>query len=242
MKISPAAVSKSPLDPDRLPAHIGVIMDGNGRWAKLRGLSRTQGHKQGLEVAKEIVKTASDMGIKFITLYTFSTENWKRAADEVGFLMNLIKTHLRAELAFYAENGIRVLHTGDLDQLPPDIAAEISWIVRETAHFDKTSVVLAINYGGRDEIVRAIRKIPGDKLAEIDEQSFASFLDIPQLPPMDLLIRTGGEKRISNFLLWQSAYAELYFSDLLWPDWHGEQLAEAVSDYQARDRRFGNAK
>jgi len=242
MKISPGSVSKSTINPDRLPAHIGVIMDGNGRWAKMRGLSRTQGHKQGLETAKEIVRTAADLGVKFITLYTFSTENWKRAADEVGFLMNLIKTHLRAELAFYAENGIRVLHAGDLETLPQDIVAEIEWIVRETAHFDRTSVVLAINYGGQDEIVRAIRKIPGDKIAAIDENSFKAFLDIPHLPPMDLLIRTAGEKRISNFLLWQSAYAELYFSDLLWPDWHGEQLLEAVSDYQARDRRFGNAK
>jgi len=230
------------VDPDRLPAHIGVIMDGNGRWAKMRGLSRTQGHRQGLEVAKEIVRTAAVLGIKYITLYTFSTENWKRAADEVGFLMNLIKTHLRAELAFYAENGIRVLHTGDLEKLPGDIASEIRWIVGQTAHFDKTSVVLAINYGGQDEIVRAIRKIPRDKIASIDEKSFTPYLDIPELPPMDLMIRTAGEQRISNFLLWQSAYAELYFSDLLWPDWNGERLMEAIADYQARDRRFGNAK
>ncbi len=242
MSMIPAAAPTTNIDPDRLPAHIGVIMDGNGRWAKKRGLSRTQGHRQGLEVAKEIVRTAATLGIKYITLYTFSTENWKRAADEVGFLMNLIKTHLRAELVFYAENGIRVLHTGDLEQLPSDIAAEIRWIVGETAHFDRTSVVLAINYGGRDEIVRAIRKIPCDNIASIDEQSFASYLDIPELPPMDLMIRTAGEQRISNFLLWQSAYAELYFSDLLWPDWNGERLIEAISRYQARDRRFGNAK
>lgn len=242
MKRQSVTDSRYPLDPQRLPVHIGVIMDGNGRWAKLRGLSRTQGHKQGLETAKEIVKTAADLGVKYITLYTFSTENWKRAADEVGFLMTLIKTHLRAELAFYAENGIRVQHMGNLEKLPPEIAAEISWIVKETSRFSKTTVVLAINYGGQDEIIRAIKKIDASSISELTEAGFAEYLDIPDLPAMDLLIRTGGEKRISNFLLWQSAYAELYFSDLLWPDWKGGNLMEAISDYQARDRRFGSAK
>jgi undecaprenyl diphosphate synthase len=231
-----------PIDFQRLPDHIGIIMDGNGRWAKMRGLTRTQGHKQGLESAKAVVKKAADLGIKYITLFTFSTENWKRAADEVGFLMTLIKTHLRAELAFYAENEIRVRHTGDLDGLPPDISAEISWIVKETAHFDKTTVVLAINYGGQNEILRAIHKIPSSETATIDEKKFETYLDIPDLPPVDLLIRTAGEKRISNFLLWQSAYAELYFSDLLWPDWNGDSLLGALTDYQARDRRFGGIK
>jgi len=242
MKRQSVTDSRYPLDTQRLPVHIGVIMDGNGRWAKLRGLSRTQGHKQGLETAKEIVKTAANLGVKYITLYTFSTENWKRAADEVGFLMTLIKTHLRAELAFYAENGIRVQHMGNLEQLPPEIAAEISWIVKETSLFSKTTVVLAINYGGQDEIIRAIKKIDPSSISELTEAGFAEYLDIPDLPSMDLLIRTGGEKRISNFLLWQSAYAELYFSDLLWPDWKGDNLMEAISDYQARDRRFGSAK
>jgi undecaprenyl diphosphate synthase len=232
----------SPIDSSRLPVHIGIIMDGNGRWAKQRGMTRTQGHKQGLEAAKAVVKKAADLGIPYVTLYTFSTENWKRAAEEVGFLMSLIRTHLRAELQFYAENGIRVRHMGDLAGLPPDVAAEIEWIVRETAHFTHTSVVLAINYGGRDEIVRGIRKLKADELATLTEESFTKTLDIPELPPMDLMIRTGGEKRISNFLLWQSAYAELYFSDLLWPDWDGNTLADAIADFQARDRRFGNAK
>jgi undecaprenyl diphosphate synthase len=230
------------IDPERIPAHIGIIMDGNGRWAKLRGMSRTQGHKEGLESAKKLVKKASDLGVKFVTLYTFSTENWKRAADEVGFLMSLIKTHLRAELAFYAENGIRVCHMGDLAGLPPDIAAEIIDISEKTSHYQHTTVVLAINYGGQDEIIRAIRKIPADQVATMTSDAFSSYLDIPALPPMDLLIRTGGEMRISNFLLWQSAYAELYFSDALWPDWTGSHLEEAIVDYQSRDRRYGAVK
>jgi undecaprenyl diphosphate synthase len=235
-------VTGNKIDLQRLPAHIGIIMDGNGRWAKNRGLTRTQGHKQGLESAKAVVKCAADLGVPYVTLYTFSTENWKRAADEVGFLMTLIKTHLRVELNFYAANGIRVMHMGDLSGLPEEIAAEISWIVKETSHFKKTSVVLAINYGGRDEIIRAIHKLDPSGLNELDESRFESCLDIPELPPMDLMIRTGGEKRISNFLLWQSAYAELYFSDLLWPDWTGDNLVEAIADFQSRDRRFGSIK
>lgn len=136
----------------QVPVHIGIIMDGNGRWAKKRGLPRTQGHREGLEAAKKIVRRASELGVQYVTLYTFSTENWKRTAEEVGFLMSLIKKHLRNELAFYAENGIRVRHMGDLAALPSDIAKEITAIASETAHYSKTSVVLAINYGGRDEI------------------------------------------------------------------------------------------
>ncbi len=229
-------------DPDRIPAHIGIIMDGNGRWAKMRGMSRTQGHKEGLESAKKVVKAAAGLGVKYVTLYTFSTENWKRAAEEVGFLMSLVKTHLRAELAFYAENSIRVRHMGDLSGLPADIAAEITDISEKTAHYEHTTVVLAINYGGQDEIIRAIKKIPQESIPSLTPEAFSSYLDIPSLPPMDLMIRTGGEKRISNFLLWQSAYAELYFSNVLWPDWTGAHLEEAIVDYQSRDRRYGAVK
>lgn len=242
MKYSAAPETKCTIDHDNLPTHIGIIMDGNGRWAKERGMSRTQGHKQGLESAKAIVKKAAELGIKYVTLFTFSTENWKRTAEEVGFLMTLIKTHLRAELNFYAENGIRVQHMGDLDTLPPDIAAEISWIVKETSTFKKSTVVLAINYGGQDEIIRAIHKINPDEIKTIDNKKFLQYLDIPDLPNMDLMIRTAGEKRISNFLLWHTAYAEFYFSDLLWPEWNGINLLEAIFDFQSRDRRFGNIK
>ena len=237
--VSPDIVS--PIAPS-LPAHVGIIMDGNGRWAKQRGMSRSQGHRQGLESAKAVTKRAAELGIKNITLYTFSTENWKRTQDEVGFLMSLIRSHLRDEMAFYAANGIRLRHLGDVTGLPQDIASDIAYITEATAHFQHTTLNLAINYGGQDEIIRAIRKISPEKLASIDAATFGTYLDIPDLPPMDLLIRTGGEKRISNFLLWQSAYAELYFSDLLWPDWTGDNLVEAISDYQTRDRRYGTVK
>ena len=226
----------------RIPEHIGIIMDGNGRWATQRSLPRTRGHREGLEAAKKVVKRAAELGIPFVTLYTFSTENWKRTAEEVGFLMSLIKKHLRNELAFYAENGIRVRHVGDLSALPADIAAEITDIANQTSHFTRTSVVLAINYGGRDEILRAVKKIPTEKIASLDETSFQDYLDIPELPQLDLLIRTGGEQRISNFLLWQSAYAELYFSDMLWPDWDGDSLDTALEAFRLRDRRFGGVQ
>jgi len=237
--------SKGPMRTDiiqhaqNLPSHVAIIMDGNGRWARQKGLARTQGHKMGLESAKTVVKRASDMGIPFITLYTFSTENWKRTTEEVGFLMSLIKNHLRAELAFYTENGIKVRFTGDPDGLPPDILEEIRFVEKDTESFSRTTVVLAINYGGKDELVRAIRKIPSHIVQSVTESEFQNYLDIPELPPVDLLIRTGGEKRISNFLLWQSAYAELYFSDLLWPDWDGDCLEAAIHDFSSRERRFG---
>lgn len=224
---------------DSLPKHVAVIMDGNGRWAKKRGQPRTMGHKQGLESAKSVVKKASEMGIDFITLYTFSTENWKRTEEEVGFLMRLVKTHLRAEMNFYIENGIRVRFIGDIAGLPEDVASEITDVCGKTSCYTGTSVVLAINYGGRDEIIRAVKKMSQDDIANLTEEKFQSFCDIPSLPPVDLLIRTGGDRRISNFLLWQSAYAELYFSPELWPDWTGEHFERAVADFANRERRFG---
>lgn len=236
--VNARAIPHDPL----LPAHVAIIMDGNGRWARMRGQPRTAGHREGLEVAKRVVKAASDMGIPYVTLYTFSTENWKRAEDEVGFLMGLIKGHLRAELAFYRENQIRVLHAGDIAGLPSEIAAEIRATVEETAHFAGTSVVLAINYGGRDEIVRALRRVPSGDIPTLTESGLQAYLDVPNLPDVDLLIRTGGERRISNFLLWQSAYAELYFSDALWPDWTADDLRKALEDFKTRDRRYGGVK
>ncbi|MBN1617376.1 MAG: di-trans,poly-cis-decaprenylcistransferase [Spirochaetales bacterium] len=225
-----------------LPQHIAIIMDGNGRWATRQNRPRTFGHKEGLEAAKRVVKRAADIGIPWISLYTFSTENWKRAEEEVGFLMNMIKTHLRAELAFYAENGIRVMHMGDLAGLPSEIASEITDIAQATAHFARTTVVLAINYGGRDEIIRAIKKLPVDMREQLTEATFPHYFDIPELPPVDLLIRTSGEKRISNFMIWQSAYAEYYLTEDLWPDWDGKNLDDAIQYYRNRDRRFGGVK
>lgn len=219
--------------------HIAVIMDGNGRWAQQRGLVRTKGHQEGLEAAKRIVKAASDMHIPYITLYVFSTENWKRAAEEVGFLMSLIKKHLRAELAFYAAHNIQVRHIGNRETLPHDIQTEITEIIEKTKGYGGTTVQLAINYGGKDEIVRAVQKLAPDQLASLTEAQIDGLLDTAGVPPVDLVIRTGGEKRLSNFLLWQAAYAELYVTDTLWPDFTSEQFMQAVDSYYERTRRFG---
>lgn len=231
------------IDPARLPVHIGIIMDGNGRWAKQRNLIRTAGHHEGLKSAKRVVQAARTLGIRYLTLYTFSTENWKRAVDEVGFLMTLIKTFLIAELDFYRQNKIRIRFSGDISGLPSDVAAEIKRVCALTEEFNEMTVILAINYGGRDEIVRSIRRLvqkntqiePGD----ISESTIASSLDNPDIPDPDLIIRTANEKRLSNFLLWESAYSEYYISERFWPDWTEQDLHDAVVDYQRRDRRFG---
>jgi undecaprenyl diphosphate synthase len=222
----------------QIPAHIAIIMDGNGRWAKQRNLPRTSGHKEGLEVAKKIVKAAKEVGVKYITLYTFSTENWKRTQDEVGYLMGLIKNHLRAEFKFYKENDIRVKHIGNLSGLPQDIQNEINSTVEECKDFNSLTVVLAINYGGKDEISRAINKAKSEN-KEINENNFTEFFDLPEMPDVDLIIRTGGEKRLSNFLLWHGAYAELDFVDTLWPDYNEECFYQSIKEFQNRNRRFG---
>lgn len=229
-----------PINTAALPVHIGIIMDGNGRWAKQRNLPRTNGHKEGLTVAKNIVREAAALGVKYITLYTFSTENWKRAQEEVGFLMNLIRNHLRAEFEFYKENGIRIQHIGDLDGLPQDVQQEIKNAIAETAHFEGTTVILAINYGARNEIYRGIKKLADSgNLDSFTESDFNKYLDVPQMPDVDLLIRTGGELRLSNFLLWQAAYAELVFTDTLWPDYNIDEFKKHIELFQKRTRRFG---
>jgi len=224
-----------------IPAHVGIIMDGNGRWALNRSLVRTQGHLEGLKAAKRIVKAASDIGIKYITLYTFSTENWKRTAEEVGFIMGLIKQYLRSEMEFSVKNKIRVRHSGDFTGLPADIQKEISETILETAQFDGMQVILAINYGGRDEITRAIRRLAKDQIdiKNITEDDISANLDNPDIPDPDLIIRSAGEYRTSNFLLWESAYSELYISDKLWPEWDKQDLQDAIADYQKRKRRYG---
>ena len=225
------------------PVHVGIIMDGNGRWAKNRGLPRTAGHKEGLEVAKKIVKTCAESNIKYVTLYTFSTENWKRAQEEVGYLMGLIRGHLRAEFEFYKANGIRIEHIGDLAGLPDDVAEEIIKAKKETENFTGLTVILAINYGGRDELVRSVKKIVSSGTAEkdVNEKLISDNFDIPELPDVDFLIRTGGEKRLSNFLMWHSAYAEFLFTDTLWPDYTPEEFKENINEFYRRTRRFGNA-
>ena len=223
---------------ERIPSHVAIILDGNGRWAKQRKLPRTNGHKEGLTAAKNIIREASKLGIKYVTLYTFSTENWKRAEEEVGYLMGLIKMHLRAEFAFYKQNGIRIDHIGDLEGLPEDVQQEIIQAKEETRHFTGTTVVLAINYGGRNEIVRGVKKLVSNN-QEITEDAITSSFDIPDLPDVDLLIRTGGELRLSNFLLWHASYAELLFTQTLWPDYTPEEFRKDLETFQERTRRFG---
>ena len=232
------------LDKENLPLHVAITMDGNGRWAQARKLPRTSGHDEGLRTAKRIVKAASDIGIKYLTLYVFSTENWKRAEQEVGFLMNLIHTHLCGELAFYKENGIRVRHIGNFEALPESIQKDIKQAMDDTADFKGMTVNLAINYGGRDEIIRGIKKIIKNNITtdQLDEKMFSSYLDMPECPDVDVLIRTGGEQRLSNYLLWHVAYAEQIYTDTLWPDYTNEEFYSHIEAFQHRNRRFGAEK
>ena len=238
------------IDKSRVPVHVGIIMDGNGRWAQKRGLPRTAGHKQGVNTAREIIKAAARAGVRWLTLYTFSTENWKRTAEEVSFLMGLLKAHLRAEFEFYKKEQVRVLHLGDKSALSTDVRREIETVEKESAGFTGMNLVLAINYGARDEITRAVKKMLEEQSRTQRENSAATtmeagdlprFFDIPLLPDADLIIRTGGEKRLSNFLLWQAAYAEFDFTDTLWPDYTDEEFYRAIADFQKRHRRFGAA-
>ena len=236
------------LDKENLPLHVAITMDGNGRWAQARKLPRTSGHDEGLRTAKRIVKAASDIGIKYLTLYVFSTENWKRAEQEVGFLMNLIHTHLCGELAFYKENGIRVRHIGNFDALPANIQKDIKQAIEDTADFKGMTVNLAINYGGRDEILRGVKKLSRQIIEkkitpeDIDEKLFTSMLDMSDCPDVDLLIRTGGEQRLSNYLLWHIPYAEQIYTDTLWPDYSNEEFYSHLEQFGKRNRRFGAEK
>ncbi len=232
-----------------MPAHVGIIMDGNGRWAKLRNKPRTFGHEEGLHAAKRIVREASRLGVRYVTLYTFSTENWKRAKKEVSFLMGLIRKHLRKELDFYRELGIRVVASGDRSGLPKTVIEELEGAEKDTAGFTGLTVNLAINYGGKDEIVRACNRFYGKsgrggagKNPILRERDIAENLDHPEIPDMDLVIRTGGEQRTSNFCIWEASYAELYFSSKLWPDWDKRDFRRAIAEYERRERRFGNAQ
>jgi undecaprenyl diphosphate synthase len=229
----------------KVPSHVGIIMDGNGRWAKKRGQMRTQGHLEGLTTAKKIVKTASDMGIAYLTLYVFSTENWKRTADEVSFIMGLVKQYLSAELNFFRENRIRIRHAGDAVGLPPEIAREIRDVIEDTKDFEGLQVILALNYGGRNEIIRGIQRLlTADTTAQLclTEESFRQYLDNPDIPDPDLIIRTAGEMRTSNFLLWEGAYAEYFVSEKLWPDWTEDDFKAAVAQFTGRERRYGGTK
>jgi undecaprenyl diphosphate synthase len=232
------------IDMNNLPLHVAITMDGNGRWATLRNHPRTFGYEEGLRTVKKIVKAASDLGINYMTLYAFSTENWKRAESEVGFLMNLIHNHIIKELNFYTENGIKINHIGDLEKWPVMIQKDIKEAMDKTKDFTGMTVNLAINYGGRDELVRGIKKIVDNKVAseQIDEKLITKYLDMPESPDVDLLIRSGGEKRLSNFLLWHIPYAEQIYIDTLWPDYTKEEFYNNIEEYQKRNRRFGAEK
>ena len=224
-----------------IPRHIGMIMDGNGRWAEQRSEPRTFGHKNGTEAAKRVIKAAISLGISYITLYTFSTENWSRSEKEVNFLMRLLRQHLRRDSNFYHTNRIRVLHAGALEGLPEEIQKELAHAQEATREYEAITAVLAINYGGRDEIIRAVNKWRSEEgeTRDLTLDDVSAHLDNPEVPDPDLIIRTAGEMRLSNFLLWESAYAEYYFSEKLWPDWDYEDLAAAVEHYQKRKRKFG---
>lgn len=229
-----------------IPAHVAIIMDGNGRWAKMRGMPRTFGHTQGAKVAEQILEDADDLGVRYLTLYAFSTENWSRPAPEVKALMNLLRRYMKTSLAKCAKNNVRVRVIGDKSALDPDLREAIADLERDTRSNTGIGFQIAINYGGRDEIVRAVRRAAQKGLLEdpskIDEELLDSCLDTAGIPDPDLLIRTCGDQRISNFLLWQIAYAELYFSDKAWPDFDRAELEKAIEAYGRRERRYGGVK
>lgn len=229
----------------KLPAHVAIIMDGNGRWAKKRGLPRTAGHRAGVKAVKKVVRIAGEIGVKYLTLFTFSTENWKRPKSEVSAIMKLLGETTRKELSELLENNVRLIATGDIERLPEKRREVLVDAVNKT--IDNTGLVLnlALNYSGRNEIIEAVRNIARDiaagriKPEMINDGLFATYLQTDGLPDPDLLIRTSGEMRISNFLLWQTSYTELYVTDVLWPDFSQNDFLRALLDYQSRERRFG---
>ena len=230
---------------EKLPRHIAVIMDGNGRWAKKNRLKRIKGHEKGSESVRTVVKACRELGIQYLTLYAFSVENWQRPKSEVRALTSLLETYLTSELAEMKETGIRLVAIGDTEKLPNTVRGALSRAIEGTAENSGMVLNLALSYGGRDEIIRAVQGILRDtRSIDIDENSitknlFMQYLYTANIPDPDLLIRTSGETRLSNFLLWQLAYTELYFTDVLWPDFSKDDLLNAIVDYQRRERRFG---
>ena len=231
-----------------VPGHVALILDGNGRWAKKRGLPRTMGHKEGCVTVEKTVEIAARMGIEYLTVYGFSTENWKRSSDEVGALMQLFRFYMVRQLKIASANNVRVKMIGDRTRFDQDIIDGINRLERETKDNTGLTFVIAVNYGGRDELTRAVRKLAADCCAgklepsAVTEQVLNSYLDTADIPDPDLLIRTSGELRLSNYLLWQLAYTELYVTDCLWPDFNQEELEKAIIAYNRRDRRFGGVK
>lgn len=231
-----------------IPEHIAIILDGNGRWAKKKGLPRSMGHKEGCITVERTVEEAAMLGIKYLTVYGFSTENWKRSTEEVGALMQLFRYYMVRLLKVSKANNVRVKVIGDRRRFDSDIIDGIERLVEETKNNTGLTFVIAVNYGGRDEIVRAARKIMEDtregKLSpeSLTEETFAGYLDTDGIPDPDLLIRTSGELRLSNYLLWQLAYTEIYVADCYWPDFNMEEMKKAIAAYNSRERRFGGVK
>lgn len=233
---------------DKVPAHIAIIMDGNGRWAKSRFMPRTYGHKVGVETIRKVVKECSRLGVKYLTLYAFSTENWKRPKEEVSALMGLLVKYLRNELEELHKNNVKILTIGDISNLPEACIEELALAKEKTK--DNTGLVmsLALNYGGRNDLVNAVKNISQDlvdgkiSLDDIDDNLISSHLSTNESPDPDLVVRTSGEQRLSNFLLWELAYSEFYFTDIHWPDFDEKELQKAIFAYQSRDRRFGAIK
>jgi len=235
----------SDLDNKSIPAHIAVIMDGNGRWAKQHALGRIAGHKKGVEAVRETVTACRELGVRYLTLYAFSSENWDRPAREVKSLMGLLEKFLKMELKTMLDRDIRLLAIGNCGTLPENVLKTLNEVISKTQGNSAMTLILALSYGGRDEILEAVRKIareaaegkidPGD----LNKEAFSDYLYTEGIPDPDLLIRTSGEHRISNFLLWQTAYTEFYFTDVLWPDFRKKDLIAAIRDYQGRERRFG---
>lgn len=231
------------LDKSRIPAHIAIIMDGNGRWAKARGMNRSMGHQQGVVAVREITTACSNLGVKFLTLYTFSTENWNRPADEVAALMSLILTSLEEEL--FMKNNVQLRIIGDLTRVPQVVQDSILALQQRTSVNTGMTMVIALSYSSRWEITKAVQDIANEVKTgtlnpeDINEEMIAQHLTTNFMPDPDLLIRTGGEVRLSNYLLWQCAYTEFYFCDTFWPDFHEEDLCQAIAWFQNRERRFG---
>jgi undecaprenyl diphosphate synthase len=227
------------------PQHVAIIMDGNGRWAKARGLPRAAGHERGVEALRRTVEAAPELGIRYLTVFSFSTENWRRPAAEVSALFGLLKAYVQRDLGRLKREGVRIRVIGRREGLPADIAELVDKAERETAENSDFYLNIAFNYGGREEIIRAAQKLSaaiqaGDVSADaVDEAAFARFLDTDGIPDPDLLVRTSGEYRLSNFLLWQAAYSELVFTDVLWPDFDKASLEQAITEFRSRERRFG---
>ncbi len=238
-------VEQKLIDPALIPAHVAIIMDGNGRWAQQKKRPRLYGHKVGVESVQEVVECAGEWGVKVLTLYAFSTENWNRPGAEVNGLMGLLKSYLLSEISRMVKNRIRLVTIGDTERLPQDVREVLEKTIAETADNDGLVLNLALSYGGRLEIVRAVREIAAEVLAddlsldEINESLISNHLYTAALPEPDLLIRTGGEARLSNFLLWQASYAEIYFTDTMWPEFRRQAFSQAIAEYQGRERRFG---